>query len=120
MVQLKFFTEDDAEQLENVLIPVWCNWNLCYLRIDTTVLSVLIPVWCNWNYNTDAEYKYLGPVLIPVWCNWNTSIDPKSPPFPEGFNSCMVQLKLRISNADTIIQFCFNSCMVQLKWYTMI
>ena len=29
----------------------------------------------------------------------------------------MVQLKLRISNTDTIVQFCFNSCMVQLKYY---
>ena len=120
-----------------VLIPVWCNWNLnlivllllqtsfnsCMvqlkLRTNTAHRSatrVLIPLWGNWNSCLISVRTLIKQVLIPVWCNWNWRPRWQRACLPCCFNSCMVQLKL--AEVPLLFQKMprFNSCMVQLKY----
>ena len=99
---------------EFVLIPVWCNWNRTWQDGSKQDQEVLIPVWCNWNPSLSYEGSHFTMVLIPVWCNWN-EIEKIEETKILSFNSCMVQLKSGLFQADLLKILSFNSCMVQLK-----
>ena len=93
MVQLKWDRRSEKTFRDEVLIPVWCNWNRNQNHHHFPFQKVLIPVWCNWNYSPIFErtvesasfnscmvqlkyplssfFEPVYLVLIPVWCNWN-------------------------------------------------
>ena len=92
MVRLREANEATNKVCSNVSIPIWCDWELRWMRLQILLLCcfnsnmvrlrvneewlwayrnyVSIPIWCDWEVEIALVRLSKEGVSIPIWCDW--------------------------------------------------